>query len=109
MYGRRRVGKTYLIREFFLKKKCKLFHATGLQNGTQKKQLKKFTEAISDVFFENAPLATPVNWDDAFVLLNKQILKSAEKVVVFLEDTMKCISYKFMPPTRINYGRNYSA
>ncbi|HVE44047.1 MAG TPA: ATP-binding protein [Gammaproteobacteria bacterium] len=33
VYGRRRVGKTYLIREYFTSQKCKLLHATGLQHG----------------------------------------------------------------------------
>lgn len=41
MIGRRRIGRTYLIREFFTSQKCKLFHATGLQHGSQKKQLKE--------------------------------------------------------------------
>ena len=39
VYGRRRVGKTYLIREFFTTKKRQLFHATGLQKGPIKKQI----------------------------------------------------------------------
>ncbi len=43
VYGRRRVGKTFLIREYFKEKKCTIFHATGLQNGKLNKQLNKFT------------------------------------------------------------------
>ena len=30
VYGRRRIGKTYLIRAFFAKKRCLFSHATGI-------------------------------------------------------------------------------
>lgn len=86
VYGRRRVGKTYLIREFFISKKCKLLHATGLQHGSQKKQLKKFVEAISETFLDGVSLEAPKNWDDAFGILHKQLSKCQEKVVVFLDE-----------------------
>src|SRR3990167_5234014 len=86
VYGRRRVGKTYLIREFFVCKKCKLLHATGLQHGSQKKQLKKFAEAISETFLDNITLEIPKNWDEAFNILHKQLSKCQEKVVVFLDE-----------------------
>jgi len=86
IYGRRRVGKTYLIREFFANKKCKLLHATGLQHGSQKKQLKKFTEAVSETFLDNIALEAPKNWEEAFNVLHKQLSKSQEKVVIFLDE-----------------------
>lgn len=86
VYGRRRVGKTYLIREFFSSKKCKLLHATGLKKGTQKKQLKKFAEAISETFLDNVALEAPKNWDEAFKILHKQISKYHEKIVIFLDE-----------------------
>ena len=86
VYGRRRIGKTYLVREFFKGKDCKFLHATGLQQGTQKKQLKKFTDALSHTFYDDAPLVLPGNWDEAFGLLNKQLLKYTEKTVIFLDE-----------------------
>ena len=86
IYGRRRIGKTYLIREFFGHKKCHFFHTTGLQNGDLKTQLKKFTEALSQTFFDNIPLKTPANWGDAFSLLHSQIAKNEGKVVIFLDE-----------------------
>ncbi len=86
LYGRRRVGKTYLIREFFTNKKCHFFHATGLQNGDLKIQLKKFSEALSLTFFNNAPLETPKSWGDAFALLQAQLLQARGKVVIFLDE-----------------------
>jgi uncharacterized protein len=42
VYGRRRVGKTYLIEEFFKKETCFFFQITGLHKGTLKGQLTFF-------------------------------------------------------------------
>lgn len=86
IYGRRRVGKTYLIREYFAKVTCRFFHATGLQRGSTKTQLKKFADALSQAFFDAAPLATPKNWGEAFALLHTQVAKSKEKIVIFLDE-----------------------
>lgn len=110
VYGRRRVGKTYLIREFFSNKKCKLLHATGLQHGTQKKQLKKFTEAISETFLDNIPIETPKNWGDAFNVLHKQILKNKGKIIIFLDELPWMATRKSGLLEEIDYywNRNWS-
>ena len=50
VYGRRRVGKTFLVRQFFAKKKCVFFQATGAHKGSLKKQLTNFIEAVSKTF-----------------------------------------------------------
>ncbi|MCW5589674.1 MAG: AAA family ATPase [Legionellales bacterium] len=86
IYGRRRVGKTTLIRDFFENKKCVLFHATGLQKGNLKAQLTKFSEAISDQFFDGTAIEVPTSWSRAFRILHKQISKATEKVVIFLDE-----------------------
>ncbi|MBS0656129.1 MAG: AAA family ATPase, partial [Verrucomicrobia bacterium] len=86
LYGRRRVGKTYLIREFFSKKRCHFFHATGLQGGKLQVQLRKFTEALSHTFFDKVSLVPPKNWNEAFNILNTQIAKCKGKVVIFLDE-----------------------
>ena len=80
IYGRRRVGKTYLIREFFRKKKGLFFHATGLQNGSLAHQLQKFSTALSEAFFDSTPLAIPKNWSEAFRLLHQQLIKNQKKI-----------------------------
>ncbi len=36
VYGRRRVGKTYLIREYFSRLDCFFVHATGIDGGNRK-------------------------------------------------------------------------
>lgn len=86
VYGRRRIGKTFLIREFFTAKNCVFFHATGLQSGNMPKQLKKFTYAITETFFDDISIETPKNWGDAFDLLHKQIIKTKKKVIIFLDE-----------------------
>ena len=48
VYGRRRVGKTFLIREFF-KKADFYFEIVGLQSGTLNVQLENF----SDIFYKD--------------------------------------------------------
>jgi len=86
MYGRRRIGKTFLVREFYQNKKCHFLHATGLQKGGLHAQLEKFAEALSKTFFNNAPLRPAESWSEAFRLLHQQIINTKEKVVIFLDE-----------------------
>lgn len=87
VYGRRRVGKTYLIREYFSRKKCLFMHVTGVDRGALKTQLSKFSEALSKTYFNEAPLEVPSSWDNAFKLLNKQITDNPnKKTVIFLDE-----------------------
>lgn len=50
VYGRRRVGKTYLVRNFFLNKKCAFFQCTVIKNSPQSKQIQQFTKKIARIF-----------------------------------------------------------
>lgn len=86
IYGRRRVGKTYLIREFFKTKDCVYFEATGKHKASMRAQLEKFSRDLSRTFYDNDPLAVPDNWDLALGLLHKNIIKTEKKVVVFLDE-----------------------
>ncbi len=86
VYGRRRVGKTFLIEEFFKDKKGKVFKVTGIMGGSMRDQLKTFADALSETFFSNAPLMPLKSWKEAFSILRHQIMKSEEKVVVFLDE-----------------------
>lgn len=86
VYGRRRVGKTYLIREFYEKKKCHFVHATGEIKGKMHEQIKRFAESLSKTFFDDAPLQLN-SWEEAFKLLGQQIHKhSDKKIVIFLDE-----------------------
>lgn len=57
IYGRRRVGKTYLIKNFVSALPCVFFHVTGLQKGTFKEQLEEFSSQIGMTFYNGASIA----------------------------------------------------
>lgn len=89
VYGRRRVGKTFLLREYFAHKNCQFMHVTGVDKGSLKVQLNNFAKALSKTFFNDVSLQTPVSWNGAFELLNKQILAKKEqkkKIVIFMDE-----------------------
>ncbi len=52
VYGRRRVGKTYLVREFFKKKPCIFFQHSGVHEAKLKIQLEKFKSEIEATFYK---------------------------------------------------------
>ncbi len=86
VYGRRRVGKTYLINEFFKNKKCIYFHVTGTRNGTMKDQIENFAQEFSQTFLKGTPLKPPARWKEAFQLLTAQIRHTKKKVVLFFDE-----------------------
>ena len=87
VYGRRRVGKTYLVREFFSDKGIYL-EASGSKDKPLKKQLENFMKAFSQTFFNGTPLRTPNSWDEAFEALTKQlsVAPKNQKIIIFLDE-----------------------
>lgn len=87
LYGRRRIGKTYLIREFFSKKGL-YFELTGLRKGSNLKQLENFSEKLSATFYQGTQIKTPVTWHDALNLLTKEIQKigSKRRIIIFFDE-----------------------
>jgi len=88
VYGRRRIGKTYLIEQFFLKHDCLFFRVTGIQNGKIKDQLREFAKGIGLSFYQGASIAQPDSWMNAFEELTKAIenVKSKKKIILFLDE-----------------------
>lgn len=83
VYGRRRVGKTYLIRETFGYKFT--FQHTGLANGNTKEQLFSFAISLRDAGYDDCPI--PKSWLEAFSLLSAYLKNSTdEKKIVFLDE-----------------------
>ena len=86
VYGRRRVGKTFLIKEYFQNKFT--FYCTGLLNGNKNQQLNNFVTNMTNqltYFDENASID---NWYDAFNELIKAFskIKDNQKKVLFLDE-----------------------
>ncbi len=83
IYGRRRVGKTYLVRETFSKKFT--FEISGLANASTSEQLLNFCLTLRKLTGKN--LKTPDNWLEAFSQLIHflQNNKSKRKVLFFDE------------------------
>ena len=83
VYGRRRVGKTYLIRETFGYKFT--FQHTGLAKGNTKEQLFSFAISLRDAGYDDCPI--PKSWLEAFSLLSTYLKNSTdEKKIVFLDE-----------------------
>ncbi len=87
IYGRRRVGKTHLVRQTF-NRKVVYFEAVGVKDGSLSDQLAIFTRALSKCFFNNLPLQAPSNWLDALELLTLEVekLPKSKKVVIFFDE-----------------------
>ena len=83
IYGRRRVGKTFLVRETFNYKFT--FQHTGLAKGKTSEQLMNFQESLKEYGYSDAPL--PQTWLEAFSLL-KQLIKNSRvrKKVIFIDE-----------------------
>lgn len=89
LYGRRRIGKTFLIRQFFEQKQgCRFFQVTGLQKGSLKKQLAHFAESLSESFAQGIQIKPPASWEEAFRTLTHFIEAdgSGSKTVIFLDE-----------------------
>ncbi|MBR0163526.1 MAG: ATP-binding protein [Lachnospiraceae bacterium] len=83
VYGRRRVGKTFLIRETF--DYTFTFQHAGLAKGKYRDQLNAFADSLREAGAANG--AAPKNWMDAFRQLKDLIVKSGDaRKVIFIDE-----------------------
>ena len=90
VYGRRRVGKTFLIKEMFKDKMA--FYHTGLSpldttnTNILQDQLKAFYNSLIRYGLESTN--SPKDWYDAFILLEKLLesLDNNERQIVFIDE-----------------------
>jgi len=88
VYGRRRVGKTYLIKTFFRQKKCLFFHVTGSNNDSLLTQINRFITEIGNVFYDKSELKSQGTWEGAFNAITKaiELVPKNKKVVLFFDE-----------------------
>ena len=85
VYGRRRVGKTFLIREVY--KTHFVFQHTGTYGATRRQQLSDFRESL--YLAGMGKCAMPKTWSEAFGLLwafLKAFPENEEKKVIFIDE-----------------------
>jgi AAA+ ATPase superfamily predicted ATPase len=86
IYGRRRVGKTFLVRSVFANEI--IFEFSGSHNAPYKVQLEDFSRQLTKISKSAVPLAVPSNWSNAFAMLETWLtsqIKEQKKVVFFDE------------------------
>lgn len=94
VYGRRRVGKTFLIRQYFInkqfngKKDSIFFYATGTKDGPLQDQISNFTQSIGAAFYSGASLALSSNWRDTLNTLTHAIQNAPanKKIILFFDE-----------------------
>ena len=79
IYGRRRIGKTYLVREAY--NYSFTFSHAGLSSGSMKEQLYSFYSSLKDAGLKIT--RKPKNWLEAFDYLKDLIRQSTEKKRLF--------------------------
>ncbi len=88
VYGRRRIGKTFLIRTVFEKHIC--FETTGLRDSAMASQLDNFCFQITQMQSQRLPVKTAESWLRAFqmlqVALEQKLKKKKKKQVVFFDE-----------------------
>lgn len=84
VYGRRRIGKTFLVKNFFKEGFC--FYLTGIYQGTKKEQLRFFNKQLCE--YSGIPYPEAENWFDAFDQLKHYLsnLPENRKAVVFIDE-----------------------
>ncbi len=86
IYGRRRVGKTFLVREVY--KKQIVFEFTGYYKGSLRDQLQNFHTELKTASTRFNKVKAPSNWFMAFQLLEEYLnsLKKTQKKVIFIDE-----------------------
>lgn len=84
--GRRRVGKTFLIKQVYEKEM--LFKITGIEDATTAEQLENFADSLKESYGIKGEIKTPTNWSEAFRNLKQFIeeRKTNVKKVIFFDE-----------------------
>jgi uncharacterized protein len=89
LFGRRRVGKTFLIKQFFCDKDVIFFNVTGAKDGAMHEQISHFTQRMAEAFYAGMELKAGKNWDEVFRKLTQTISLQApkdKKIILFFDE-----------------------
>ena len=89
IYGRRRIGKTYLVRNVFRGKFC--FEMSGSIGAGSEAQISNFVHALHDYGYNTDD--SPMTWTDAFFALRsllKEQIGKGKRLVLFI-DELPCL------------------
>jgi AAA+ ATPase superfamily predicted ATPase len=86
IYGRRRLGKTFLIRSYY--RHTLVFTCTGQYNEKTRRQLINFAEQLNLHFPEQKTIRAPATWQEAFSNLRERLdsLDGAGKKVILFDE-----------------------
>lgn len=87
IYGRRRIGKSALVKDFATKVNGKFLYFEGLENQHSSKQISRFVKDLAkqtkDPFLKSF---TPSSWDEVFDYLSQIIIKAKKKIILCLDE-----------------------
>ena len=102
VYGRRRIGKTFLIKEYFGEQIC--FELIGVHNATLSQQLNNFAISLGKAIGLDIQPQKPTTWQEAFLQLERFLNASAQKEkagkkVVFMDELpwLNTVRSNFVP------------
>lgn len=84
IYGRRRIGKTFLVKQYFAEKFD--FYITALYKITRSEQLRLWQEQLKQ--YSGIKRQKPKDWFEAFTQLREYIetLGGKEKIIIFIDE-----------------------
>lgn len=87
VYGRRRVGKTFLLRQT-LSKQMNYFEITGKKNASLKEHMDIFAKAFAEYFYPGIEVKSPSSWQEALEKLTFEIEKKKgnSPIVLFFDE-----------------------
>lgn len=111
IYGRRRVGKTFLISQYF-KNKGIYFEITGSKTASVSEQIENFHREFCALFGTDRYATVPVDWSEALHRLSETInqLDSSHKIIIFFDELpwLATPRSRFMPALEYLWNRHLS-
>ncbi len=90
IYGRRRIGKSRLIKQFVVRKSCLLFE--GLEKASTPQQLVHFTSSLRKQTKDSLLTRPFATWDEALNFLTERHLRDQKHKVIIVFDELQWLA-----------------